>query len=96
MAGELIWSRTALDDIEAIATWIARDSQIRACALVERMLESAEALLQTPGTTRLLLELDGTRIFAQPSGAFRLIYERHGEDFHVLAIVHGDPTEQSG
>ncbi|NEV62031.1 type II toxin-antitoxin system RelE/ParE family toxin [Thiorhodococcus minor] len=95
MAGELIWSRTALDDIEAIAAWIARDSNIHACALVERMLESGEALLQTPSTARLLLELDGTRIFAQPAGAFHLIYERQGEDFHVLAIIHGDPVEQS-
>ncbi|MCK7578335.1 MAG: type II toxin-antitoxin system RelE/ParE family toxin [Chromatiales bacterium] len=48
MAGELIWSRAALDDIEAIAAFVARDSAIQARRLVEHVFQGAERLLIRP------------------------------------------------
>jgi plasmid stabilization system protein ParE len=38
MAGELIWSLEALDDIDAIARYIARDSAVHARRVVSEIL----------------------------------------------------------
>lgn len=90
MAGELIWSRAALDDIEAIAGFIARDSMTHARRLVERVLERTETLLAEPNRRRLLLEIDAVRVLEQPLDSFRILYERHGDDVHLLALIPSD------
>jgi toxin ParE1/3/4 len=40
----VIWSASALADVEAIAAYIARDSDHYASVVVERMLEAAASL----------------------------------------------------
>ncbi|NEX21477.1 type II toxin-antitoxin system RelE/ParE family toxin [Thiorhodococcus mannitoliphagus] len=95
MAGELIWSRTAVDDIDAIATWIARDSAMHARLLVERVMAQGESLLDEPGRPRLLVELDEIRVFDLPAAGFRVLYERHGDDLHLLAVIHNERTNDA-
>jgi plasmid stabilization system protein ParE len=41
----VIWSASALADVEAIAAYIARDSEHYASVVVERMLEAASLIL---------------------------------------------------
>ncbi|WP_295622540.1 type II toxin-antitoxin system RelE/ParE family toxin [uncultured Lamprocystis sp.] len=52
MAGELIWALEALDDIDAIARYIARyiarDSAVYARRVVSEILELGELLLTQP------------------------------------------------
>ncbi|MBK1724348.1 type II toxin-antitoxin system RelE/ParE family toxin [Thiocystis violacea] len=93
MAGELIWSRTALDDIEAIAGWIARDSMTHARDLVERIVARSEALLTETSRPQLLLDLDAIRVLERPLEGFRILYERHGDDLHLLAVIHRDGAQ---
>ena len=92
MAGELIWSRGALDDLEAIATFVARDSPLYASRLVARIVDQAERLLgqSQPGSRIPELPLDQVR--EQRLGGFRLLFERQGEDLHLLAVVHVDQS----
>ncbi|MBK1654782.1 type II toxin-antitoxin system RelE/ParE family toxin [Allochromatium vinosum] len=89
MAGELIWSRAALDDIEAIAAFVARDSAIQARRLVEHVFQGAERLLARP-------TLDQRRAPAQSEGmrdysiqGLRVLYELQGDDVHILGVVIG-------
>lgn len=89
MAGELIWSRAALDDIEAIAAFVARDSVIQARRLVEHVFQSAERLLVRP-------TLDQRRVPGQSEGmrdysiqGLRVLYELQGDDVHILGVVIG-------
>lgn len=49
MAHELVWSPEALEDVEQIATYIARDSEWYAQAVVTRILAAAETLSELPG-----------------------------------------------
>lgn len=89
MAGELIWSRAALDDIEAIAAIVARDSAIQARRLVEQVFQGAERLLIRP-------MLDQRRTSGQGEGmreygvqGLRVLYEPQGDDVHILGVVIG-------
>ena len=92
MAGELIWSRAALDDLEAIAAFIARDSRIHARRCVERLLESCERLLAQPSPSPIRAEIahEGPREHQLPG--FRILYEKQGEDLHLLAVLQDRRT----
>ncbi len=48
MAAELIWALEALDDIDAMARYIARDSAVYARRVVLEMLELGELFLTQP------------------------------------------------
>lgn len=85
MAGELIWSRAALDDLDAIATFIARDSVIHARFVVEKIIARAERLLaQPPGH---LTPDAQQKPLADSLYGVRLLWERQGADLHLLAII---------
>ncbi|QIK38881.1 type II toxin-antitoxin system RelE/ParE family toxin [Caldichromatium japonicum] len=84
MAGELIWSRTALDDLEALATFTGRGSWTQARRLVEQVLVAAERLLVRAESRWGQME-DGIR--ACRIQGWSLLYERQGQDIHLLAIV---------
>ncbi len=52
MAGELIWALEALDAIDAIARYIARDSAVHARRFVSEIPELGELFLTLPPTGR--------------------------------------------
>lgn len=58
MAQTLIRSREALDDIDAIAEYISRDSIFYANQVVERLLQLGESLVLADIHGRRLLESD--------------------------------------
>ena len=88
MAGELIWSRAALDDIEAIAAFIARDSLIHARRVVEQIVACGELLLAQPARGGLAAESSEEGVYEHGIHGFRLLFERQGQDLHLLAVVH--------
>ncbi|MTW20590.1 type II toxin-antitoxin system RelE/ParE family toxin [Allochromatium palmeri] len=89
MAGELIWSRAALDDIEAIAAFLARDSAIQARRLVEQVFQGAERRLIRPTVDqrRVLGQGEGMREYGVQG--LRVLYEPQGDDVHILGVVIG-------
>lgn len=89
MAGELIWSRAALDDIEAIAAFIARDSLIHARRVVEQIIACGERLLAQPTLGEIAPESSQVALHEHSLYSFRILFERQGQDLHLLAIVHG-------
>lgn len=52
MAYRLAWSPEAIEDIEAIASYIERDSPWYARAVVSKIVETAEAILDHPDPAR--------------------------------------------
>ncbi|PIU55930.1 MAG: hypothetical protein COS88_03580 [Chloroflexi bacterium CG07_land_8_20_14_0_80_51_10] len=46
--GKVIWAPSALDDINSIAEYIARDSVDQAALFVARLFESTERLQESP------------------------------------------------
>jgi len=87
MAGELIWSRTALDDSEAIVSFIARDSQVQARRFVEKLVDTCERLLVQPALGSLPPESRREGIMEYGLYSFRILGEHQGNDLHLLAVV---------
>jgi plasmid stabilization system protein ParE len=54
---EVIWSPSALDDIDAIAEFIARDSIYHASLFIDRLLEASDHLKLHPQAGRVIPEI---------------------------------------
>jgi len=89
MDREIRWSPEALEDIDAIAEWVNRDSPIHAASLVERFITAAESLARNADRGRKVPELQDfscRELFVQ---SYRLIYRVDKTVILVLAVVHG-------
>jgi addiction module RelE/StbE family toxin len=89
MDREIRWSPEALEDIDAIAEWVNRDSPIHAASLVDRFAAAAESLTRNAERGRKVPELQDPacrELFVQ---SYRLIYRVDKAVVLVLAVVHG-------
>jgi plasmid stabilization system protein ParE len=71
MAGQVIWSEEALDDVDAIAAYIARDSVTHARRFVSEVFDVTDLLVTQPRMGRMVRERGsdhGFREFAHTSG----------------------------
>ena len=57
MARVLVWSPEAIEDIEAIAAYIERDSPWYAKAVATKIVETAEAIPEYPEMGRIVSEI---------------------------------------
>ncbi|MGQ9660402.1 MAG: type II toxin-antitoxin system RelE/ParE family toxin [Thermochromatium sp.] len=87
MAGELIWSRAALDDLDAIAALVARDSAIQARRLVEQVFQGAERLLSGHPRYQRFEPTQGDGLRTYRVQGLQVLYEFQGEDVHLLGLL---------
>jgi plasmid stabilization system protein ParE len=87
MAYRVIWSAKAVEDVEAIATYIVRDSPSYTAAVVYKILEATRLLSQDPCGSAIVESLDGQfrEILAY---TYRIVYHLQGDTVTVVAIVH--------
>jgi toxin ParE1/3/4 len=90
MAAALSWSHEALDDIDAIAAFIARDSIHHAGRVVEALFEIGEAIAASPMAGRVVPELGDPQIRERFLYSYRVIYELTDPGrVDVIAVLHG-------
>jgi toxin ParE1/3/4 len=89
MAGVLVWSPEAIEDIEAIAAYIERDSPWYARAVVSKLVETAESIPEYPQLGRIVPELGDSNIRERLVHKYRLIYRLEPGRAVVAAIIHG-------
>lgn len=61
---EVIWSPSALQDVEDIAEFISRDSSEHAALFVERLIEKTDRLAEYPFSGRIIPEI-GNRVLTK-------------------------------
>jgi len=86
---KLIWSPQAIEDIEAIAEYIARDSTVYAESTIERIFQASERLAQFPKLGRVVPERNDEFIREIFVFQYRIIYEIVASEIHILTVVHG-------
>jgi addiction module RelE/StbE family toxin len=89
MDRKVIWSDTAVTDLDAAAEFISKDSPAYAATFVLRLLEAARSLGDLAERGRLVPEFkDETirEIFVQ---SYRLVYQVEEKRVSVLALIHG-------
>lgn len=89
MAAELSWSGEAVDDIDAIAQFIARDSLHHAQRVVDALFDLGEVIAAHPRAGRTVPELGDANVRERFLYSYRVIYEIHTDRIEVLAVLHG-------
>jgi addiction module RelE/StbE family toxin len=89
MAQALTWSQQALEDIDAIASYVSKDSFFYATQIVERIIAIEESLVAHPLMGRIVPELNDANVRERFVYSYRVIYEIVGDTVHVLAVIHG-------
>jgi plasmid stabilization system protein ParE len=89
MAATVIWSQEALDDIDAIADYIHRDSPHHARRIVEEILALGESVAEQPKIGRIVPELEDEKVRERFIYSYRVLYEIQPAQIEVLAVIHG-------
>ncbi|MDP1596368.1 MAG: type II toxin-antitoxin system RelE/ParE family toxin [Methylotenera sp.] len=89
MALAVVWSQTALDDVDGIAAYIFKDSPFYAKAATEKLLTMAEGVAAFPQIGRVVPELNQTHIRERFVYSYRLIYEIKPTQIEGLTVVQG-------
>jgi toxin ParE1/3/4 len=87
MAYRIVWSAKAVEDVDAIATYIARDSPFYAAAVVQKILDITRHLNDSPLTSCMTAELGDATIREQFAYSYRIIYLIQDEVVTILAVI---------
>ena len=86
---KIIWSDVAIADLNNIESYISKDSDVYARAMVLAIFNSIEQLERFPLLGRIVPEfkMDNTRELLV--GNYRIIYDVTGSIINILTIIHG-------
>jgi toxin ParE1/3/4 len=88
MAYRVVWSRRAVDDLEAIALYVSTDSLAYASAVVRSILNTTRKLSTFPHAGRVVPELADNNIRELFAYSYRIIYRVQDGIVTVAAIAH--------
>lgn len=89
MGHRVVWSRRAVEDIEAIAEYIAHDSPAYAAGVVRTVIKKTKRLSQFPKSGRKVPEFDDENIRELLAYSYRVIYRIQENEVLVAAVIHG-------
>ncbi len=89
MAYRIVWSPEAIEDIEAIAEYIERDSKFYAKAVVNKIFNSSEKLKEFPKIGREVPEIAREEIRELIIYSYRLVYQIKEKQILIIAVIHG-------
>lgn len=85
---QIKWTPQSLDDVEAIANFIARDSECYARMFVVKIFDAAERLELFPESGRIVPELNRKEIREVIFGSYRIIYRIRDKLVEILTVYH--------
>jgi toxin ParE1/3/4 len=85
---KLLWSPTAVSDLQSIRDYIARDNPSAARKVAERIRESVNRLIDFPLSGRAG-RVPGTRELVIPGTSYIAAYRTHGDEVQIAAVLHG-------
>lgn len=84
------WTEPALEDLEAIQAYIARDSSFYARQFIERIFDAATKLEPFPDIGRRVPEAEErTDIRELIFQGYHIIYLIQPEQITIIAVIHG-------
>jgi toxin ParE1/3/4 len=89
MAHRVVWSRRALQDVEAIADYIANDSPAYAAVVVKSIIHQTRMLVSFPRSGRKVPEFDDEEIREVIAYSYRIIYRLQQDELLISAVIHG-------
>ena len=89
MAHRVVWSRRAIADVEAIASYIATDSASYAGTIVRKIISSTRHLANFPFSGRSVPEFDDESLREVFAYSYRIIYQVESDSVVIAAVIHG-------
>jgi plasmid stabilization system protein ParE len=89
MAHRVVWSQRAVQDLEAIAEYIAQDSSAYAAGVVRTIINQTKTLSLFPRSGRKVPEFDDENIRELLAYSYRVIYRIQEEEVLIAAVIHG-------
>lgn len=83
------WTHQALEDLDAVCLFIARDAPQVASVFAGRAFEATDRLQNHPNMGRVVPEFGDDAVREILVYSYRLIYRIVGDQVHVLTIHHG-------
>ena len=85
---KVIWAPSAIEDVEAIADYISRDSPDRASLFVASLINSVDQLENFPLSGRIIPEIGNEFCREIIYGSYRIMYKIVDEEIWITGIVH--------
>ena len=86
---KVVWTEPAIADLQAIVDFVARDSDLYASTIAERIVGRVERLAHFPESGRMVPEARSTSIRELIVGPYRVMYRARAGLVEILAIIHG-------
>jgi len=86
------WTNTALDQLQSIHDYIARNSPYYAKRMVDRITRRSIQISQFPLSGRKVPEYDMGQIREVLEANYRIIYYIKSDGIDVLAVFHGSQS----
>ena len=86
---QIIWSPQAIEDVEAIRAYVARDSPRYADLLVERLVSAVEHLETDPLSGRVVPEVGNDTVREIIHGNYRIVYRVRPDLLEIVTVFHG-------
>jgi addiction module RelE/StbE family toxin len=86
---KVIWSPSALDDIDSIAEYISKDSVDQASFFIARLIEATDRLQMFPQSGRVIPELDNQSCREIFCSSYRIMYRIESNQVWITGVVHG-------
>ena len=86
---EIKWSPEAIEDVESIAEFIARDSEYYARAVVTEIFLASRNISEFPLIGRVVPEIGDENIRERFIYSYRLVYRVKPDLIIILAVIHG-------
>ena len=86
---KIIWSPSALDDIDAIAEFISRDSVFHASLFIDRLFETTDKILLHPSIGRKIPEIGRNDCREIIYGSYRIMYKIEKNNTWITGVIHG-------
>ena len=87
---QVIWAEPALNDLDAIADYIALHNPAAASELVQRIFRHVDQLITHPDSGSKPRELRGGRYRQIVEPPCRIFYRREGETIYVVYAMRGE------
>ena len=87
---KVVWTESALDDLDEIAEYIALDKIGAAKKLVKRVFSRVDLLRDSPNSGRIPPELDGEKYREVIVGPCRIFYRALDKEIVILYIMRSE------
>ena len=85
----IIWSPQAIEDVEAIRAYVARDSPRYGDLLAERLVSAVEHLETDPLSGRVVPEVGDDTVREIIHGNYRIVYRVRPDLLEIVTVFHG-------